>query len=290
MNLIPVRRGPQPLRMVRELVRPGTLAWFGVGVAATGLLTWWGTPGAGLVGPLVGGAAGARTLATAARSDRERYARGELGLRAPRAADPGAAPLPSSADLARRFRRSRFAVRASTPLALVALAATPVLARDPSTGPFGLPNEVWWAVGPVFALWWAWLVRSELKRLAPLRGNAVEALPRGVVTVLGFSNDVGEGVRFVVADGAVAVPRDPTTGAYDEVWAGCVARRAWRDVVPGDVLVRDGHLVGGEVVALSDGTESGWVTHLERVPRSEFGGPRTWREDLEQLEARGRDA
>ncbi|WP_088281743.1 hypothetical protein [Kineosporia sp. A_224] len=108
--------------------------------------------------------------------------------------------------------------------------------------------------------------------------------------MLGFSNDVGDGVRFVVADGAVAVPPDPATGAYDEVWAGRVTRRAWRDVVPGDVLVRDGALVEGGVVALSDGTESGWVTHLERVPRSELGGPRTWQEDLEQLEARDRDA
>lgn len=290
MNLTPVRRGPRPLRMVRELVRPGTLAWFGVGLTVAGLFAWWGLPGDGLVGALVGGAAGARALATAARSDRERHVRGELGLRAPRTADPGTAPPPSAADLTRRFRRTRAALLASTAVSLAALAATPFLARAPGTGPFDLPNGFWWAVGPVFALWWAWLVRSELKRLAPLRSIAVDALPRGVVTVLGFSNDVGDGARLVVADGAVAVPPDPTTGLYDELWAGRVTRRAWRDVVPGDVLVRDGHLLGGGVVALSDGTESSWVTHLEQVPRSDLGGPRTWREDLEELEARGCDA
>lgn len=289
MNLTPARRGAQPLRMLRELVRPGALVWFVGGLGAVGLLTWWGLPGVGLVGALVGGGVGARALATAARSDRDRHVCGAPGLRAPRAVDPDTAPLPSATDLVRLFRRRRAAILASTAVPLAVLAATPFLASDPGTGPFELPNALWWAVGPCFALWWAWLVRSELRRLAPLRATVVDALPRGVVTVLGFSNDAGDGVRLVVATGAVAVPPDPAAGTYDEVWAGRVTRRAWRDVVPGDVLVRDGHLAEGGVVALSDGAESNWVTHLVQVPRSDLGGPRTWREDLERLEARDRD-
>lgn len=231
------------------------LGWVLAGSLAAAVVELSAIPGSGLVALLFSliGLVGALTGAEAA--DRRTHAARAARQRPPRAVDPRQVPPPDPAGLRRLRARRRLDLL--TPLLFVAaiVAVTPWMSANEGALDSG-PASVfpWWAIAAGGTVAMLWEARDQWRAVRRLRGLEASTLPRGLVTVLGFTGSFGS--KVVV------------TSDVGPAYAMELRRRL--DAVPGDVLVCDGVLEPGGVVALSGPNGTVWRDDLQIVPAEDL--------------------
>lgn len=300
MALSPVRR--RGFAALRAMVRWRPLAWVFGGMGTAAALA--ALPGGSLWRPLVLVAAGTGAAGAVAREDRRLRDAERLHRRSPQVADLDRAPAASPARM-RHVRRRLFGeVIAGLSLLLGAIAF------------------LWWiSAGGLPAAgrprWWLYLVvpagliglAAELRRIVRMLRQFPDpaGLPRSRVTVLGFT---GQGqLEVVVVPGVVPVaellspvpaPGDPRRGDPErkEPPPAFAALLGWRlgELIPGDVLVCDGELIEGGVVAFATDDRTDWTSGLRVLPWSQIWAPsfrgmiaEAWREGSEQVRDQAAD-
>lgn len=284
MPLSPVRRrGFQALRVMFGW-KPLLWAFAGIGVTVALVQL----PGGPLWRTLAGIAVGAGTVRVIARQDRRLRDAECLYRRRPRAADLDRAPAPSTARM-RRVRRLLIGVGIAEVSLMIGLVAVVWWLRvdDPDVA----DRLSWWFYLMVFLVLVGLgtglpqLVRT-LRRFPDPAG-----LPRSRVTVLGFTGQAQAEVVFVPGMFPVAellVPVPPGVSERTDLPTAFVTPLGWHlgELIPGDVLVCDGELVEGAVVALATDDRTDWTSALHVLSWSQIQAPSA-RELADQVRRKG---
>ncbi len=279
MALSPARR--QGWSSVRALVGRRQLAWALGGAVAAAATAGSGIPGSGLWAIVVFWTFAAGAGRAGRRQDHQLKVAERLHTRPPMTADPALVPAPTRDGVVRRLRLVDvwMVVGALMAVALSAGCAWLTWTPPQDLGGKALPRWTYPILAVMVVVLLGLEMRGTWRTRQQLRGVDVDRLPRCRVTVLGFTGQHGVGVVFV--PGKVDVPRALAASAAEDdslelpSAGGFSSRMGCRLglLIPGDVLVCDGHLMEGNVVALSTANRCDWTEALRVLPWSEVREP-----------------